>query len=106
VAGIVERGAEAVGGRATAAVGPGAGPCCYEVGDDVAGVLRERFGGDVVRNGKADLWLAARLALESSGVADVEVAGECSICGPERYFSHRRDHGTTGRQGIVGMLRG
>ena len=88
------------------AVGPGAGPCCYEVGEEVAGVLRERFGDDVVRDGKADLWLAARRALESAGVADVEVAGECSICGPERYFSHRRDHGTTGRQGIVGVLHG
>jgi purine-nucleoside/S-methyl-5'-thioadenosine phosphorylase / adenosine deaminase len=104
VAGIVERGVEAVGGRATAAVGPGAGPCCYEVGDDVAGVLRGRFGDDVVRAGKADLWLAARRALEGAGVADVEVAEECTICGGERYFSHRRDRGTTGRQGIVGML--
>ena len=103
-AGIVERGVEAVGGAVTAAVGPGAGPCCYEVGEDVAGVLRGRFGDDVVRDGCADLWLAARRALEGAGVADVEVAGECSICGGERYFSHRRDHGTTGRQGIVGML--
>ena len=89
---------------ATAAVGPGAGPCCYEVGEDVAGVLRGRFGDDVVRDGKADLWLAARRALEGAGVADVEVAGECTICGGERYFSHRRDRGTTGRQGIVGVL--
>ena len=104
-AGIVERGVEAVGGRARAAVGPGAGPCCYEVGEDVAAVLRDRFGEDVVRDGRADLWLAARRALESAGAADVEVAGECSICGPDRYFSHRRDRGTTGRQGIVGMLR-
>ena len=44
VAGIVERGVEAVGGGATAAVGPGAGPCCYEVGEDVGDVLRGRFG--------------------------------------------------------------
>jgi polyphenol oxidase len=102
--GIVEQGVAAVRGEATAAVGPGAGPCCYEVGGDVAGVLRERFGEDVVREGRADLWLAARRALEAAGVADVEVAGECSICGGERYFSHRRDRGTTGRQGIVGML--
>ena len=60
---------------------------------------------DVVRDGKADLWLAARRALEGAGVADVEVAGECTICGGERYFSHRRDRGTTGRQGVVGVLR-
>jgi copper oxidase (laccase) domain-containing protein len=37
-------------------------------------------------------------------VIDVEVSGECSICCGERYFSHRRDRGTTGRQGIVGVL--
>jgi len=104
VAGIAERGAEAVRGRATAAVGPGAGPCCYAVGDDVAGVLRDHFGEDVVRHGRADLWLAARRALEAAGVTDVEVAGECSICDGERYFSHRRDRGTTGRQGVVGAL--
>jgi len=103
VAGIVERGVEAVRGRASAAVGPGAGPCCYEVGEDVAGILRERFGDDVVRHGRADLWLAARRALDDVGVTAVEVAGECTICG-ERFFSHRRDRGTTGRQGIVGVL--
>ena len=105
VAGIVEGGVEAVGGPATAAVGPGAGPCCYEVGDDVGDVLRGRFGEDVVRAGKADLWQAARRALEGAGIADVQVAGECTICGGERYFSHRRDRGTTGRQGVVGVLR-
>ena len=101
VAGIIGRGVEAVGGDVTAAVGPGAGPCCYEVGEDVGEVLRGRFG-DVVRDGKADLWLAARRALEGAGVTDV--AGECTICGGERYFSHRRDRGTTGRQGVVGVL--
>jgi len=104
VAGIVERGVQVVRGRATAAVGPGAGPCCYEVGEDVAGILRDRFGEDVVRHGRADLWLAARRALEDAGVVDVEVAGECSICGGERFFSHRRDRGITGRQGVVGVL--
>jgi copper oxidase (laccase) domain-containing protein len=31
------------------------------------------------------------------------VAGECTICNPERYFSHRRDRGVTGRQGVVGV---
>jgi YfiH family protein len=102
-AGVVEAGVETVGGDAMAAVGPGAGPCCYAVGEDVAGPLRARFGEDVVRDGRADLWLCAERALRASGVDDVAVAGECTICTPDRYFSHRRDHGVTGRQGVVGL---
>jgi polyphenol oxidase len=101
-AGIAEAGVDAVGTEVRAAVGPGAGPCCYEVGEDVAGRLRARFGDDVVRDGRADLWMCARLALESRGVSQIDVAGECTICAPERYFSHRRDNGVTGRQGVVG----
>ena len=103
-AGITEAGVAAVGGgEATAAVGPGAGPCCYEVGEDVASLLRARFGDDVVRDGHADLWLCAERALLRAGAASVAVAGECTICTPERYFSHRRDNGVTGRQGVVGL---
>ena len=102
--GIVEAGAQAVGGELVGVVGPGAGPCCYEVGDDVGARLRARFGADVVRDGRADLWLCARRALEAAGAMRVAVAGECSICNPERYFSHRRDRGVTGRQGVVGLL--
>jgi len=102
--GIVEAGVAAVGGEAVAAVGPGAGPCCYEVGEDVAGPLRARFGDDVVRDGRADLWLCAERALRAAGVPEVAVAGECTICTPDRYFSHRRDRGRTGRQGVVGVL--
>ena len=103
-AGVIEAGIEAVGSDAVAAVGPGAGPCCYEVGEDVAGPLRERFGEDVVREGRADLWLCAERALRSRGVEQVAVAGECTICTRDRYFSHRRDNGVTGRQGVVGLL--
>jgi copper oxidase (laccase) domain-containing protein len=102
--GIVEAGVDAVGAPAVAAVGPGAGPCCYEVGEDVAEPLRRRFGDDVVRDGRADLWLCAERALRGAGVNVVEVAGECTICTPQRYFSHRRDNGITGRQGVVGVL--
>jgi YfiH family protein len=101
--GIVEAGAAAVGGPAVAAIGPGAGPCCYEVGDDVAGPLSERYGADVISERRADLWLCAERALRAAGIEHVEVAGECTICTPDRYFSHRRDHGVTGRQGVVGV---
>jgi YfiH family protein len=103
-AGVIEAGVAAVGTEAMAAIGPGAGPCCYEVGEDVAGPLTRRFGQDVVRDGRADLWLCAERALRSSGIGQVAVAGECTICTEDRYFSHRRDHGVTGRQGVVGLL--
>ncbi len=105
LAGICEEGVRSVGGRSVAIVGPGAGPCCYAVRDDVGEPLRARFGDDVVRDGRADLWLAARRALERAGAVTVEVVGECTICRPDRYFSHRREGGRTGRQGVVGVLR-
>jgi len=69
---------------------------------EVGNRLRARFGDDVVRDGRADLWLCARRALERSGVERVDVAEECTICSPGRFFSHRRDHSVTGRQGVVG----
>jgi len=103
-AGVIEAGVAAVGREPVAAIGPGAGPCCYQVGEDVAGPLIRRFGEDVVREGRADLWLCAERALRTSGVEQVAVAGECTICTEHRYFSHRRDHGVTGRQGVVGLL--
>ena len=51
LAGIVEAGARALGDRElAAAIGPGIGPCCYDVGEEVAAPFRERFGDDVVRD--------------------------------------------------------
>ncbi|MGX6449252.1 laccase domain-containing protein, partial [Patulibacter sp. S7RM1-6] len=56
--------------------------------------------GAAVRHGDhADLFAAARLRLQAAGAAEVLVAGHCTICDPAGYFSHRRDAGTTGRQG-------
>jgi hypothetical protein len=100
-AGIVESGVDAVGGAVRGAIGPGAGPCCYQVGPEVASVLVARFGPDVMQDDRADLWLCARRALEARGVTEIAEAHECTICNPERYFSHRRDDGVTGRQGVV-----
>ena len=70
----------------------------YEVRDDVGEPLRARFGDDVVRDGRADLPLApsGRCAQRASG--EVDVAGLCTICDPERFFSHRRTGAPGGRQ--------
>jgi purine-nucleoside/S-methyl-5'-thioadenosine phosphorylase / adenosine deaminase len=105
LAGIVAAGAEAVGGdRLAAAVGPGIGPCCYEVGDEVAEPFRAAFGDDVVRGRNLDLWTSAERALRAAGVADVHRVDRCTACEPETFFSHRRDRGRTGRQGVIAYV--
>lgn len=90
-------------GTVTAVVGPGAGACCYAVGDEVHRALAP-LGPTVRRGDHADLPEAARLRLLAAGVEEVLLAGLCTICAPDRFFSHRRDAGTTGRQAGVAWL--
>ncbi len=98
-AGILGRGAEALEPRA-AAIGPGIGACCYEVGEEVLA----RFAGlgpGVATGGRLDLVEVARRLLARAGVEEVEAANLCTSCEPELFFSHRRDR-VTGRQaGLV-----
>jgi YfiH family protein len=102
LAGIVEAGVEALGrGTLTAAIGPGIGPCCYEVGEEVAAPFRERFGEDVAREGRLDLWTSAERALRAAGIERVDRFDRCTSCEPQTFFSHRRDRGHTGRQGVI-----
>ncbi len=97
-------GPEAAG--VTAVIGPSAGPCCYQVGDEVHAALASGPGARAdapFRVGdRADLWGAAAARLRAAGVGRVLTAGACTICAPDDYFSHRRDAGTTGRQ--AGMV--
>jgi polyphenol oxidase len=100
--GIVERGAAAVE-AAAAAVGPGIGRCCYEVGDEVL----ERFAdlGEGIANGRMlDLAEVARRLLARAGVERMEVSELCTSCNPELFFSARRDGGRTGRQAGLAWL--
>jgi purine-nucleoside/S-methyl-5'-thioadenosine phosphorylase / adenosine deaminase len=106
VAGVLETAAGRVGPGFAAFVGPGAGVCCYEVGDDVTGPLRERFGDDVVSGGRADLAAAARRALETAGAGEVVTSGLCTICDADRFHSHRRDGAGSGRQAVIAQLAG
>ena len=101
-AGIVARGAEAV--EATdAAIGPGIGGCCYEVGDEVLGAFAGL--GEGIADGRMlDLPEVARRLLTAAGVERIQSAGLCTSCEPELFFSHRRDRGRTGRQAGVAWL--
>ena len=105
LAGIVAAGVRAIGARKlAAAIGPSIGPCCYEVGDEVARPFQEAFGEDVMREGKLDLWTSAERALRAAGVERVDRFDLCTACNGDRFFSHRRDHGRTGRQGVIAYV--
>jgi YfiH family protein len=87
-----------------AAVGPGIGACCYEVGDDVLDAFAEYDG---VADGRMlNLRAIAEQQLRAAGVERVEQVDHCTSCHPELFFSHRRDNGVTGRQGGIAWLIG
>jgi polyphenol oxidase len=93
------------GGHVQAVIGPGIGPCCYEVGEEVAGPFRERFGDEVFQGRNLDLYAATEKALQAAGCGRVERVEMCTSCHPDLFFSHRRDGARTGRQGIVARIR-
>ena len=76
-----------------AGIGPAIGPCCYAVGHEVVEAFRERP--HLFSDGKLDLWAANREALLGAGVGpdNIEMAGICTRCESERFFSHRANGG-------------
>jgi polyphenol oxidase len=99
-----------------AAVGPSIGPCCYEVGDDVVDAVTAAYGGAIgevdgllprAATGRHhfDLWAANRRCLVEAGVRTVEVAGLCTACHVDEFYSYRAEKGKTGHFGAVMALR-
>jgi YfiH family protein len=95
-----------------AGVGPSIGPCCYEIGQDVADAVSGVFPGpdDLLErksNGRwhLDLWAANRRQLADAGVQTIEIAGMCTACHTGEWFSHRAEDGKTGRLGVLVGLR-
>ena len=79
-------------------IGPSIGACCYEVGENVIDACKKNFPADadkliIKRDGKVyfDLWAANKIQLEEVGVPaeNIEVAGECTCCNANWYFSFR-----------------
>lgn len=104
LAGIVAEGTRALGGRLRAAVGPAIGPCCYEVGPEVAEPFAAAFGPAVVVGRSLDLREAAERALRAAGVDEVERFGVCTACNPDLFFSHRRTGEPRGVQGVIARV--
>lgn len=103
-AGIVARGVEAVAAT-DAAIGPGIGPCCYEVGTEVLDAFAS-LGEGIATDRMLDLPEVALRLLRGAGVERVESAGLCTSCDSELFFSHRRDAGRTGRQAGLVWIEG
>jgi len=116
-AGVLEEGVRAlreVGGRGgvVAVVGPCAGACCYEVGEEVhtafGGAHRTlkgtpHYGGQAGDRRPIDLRAIAHARLHAAGVAEVRDVRACTIC-DERFFSHRREGARAGRQAGLAWL--
>lgn len=95
-----------------AAIGPSIGPDHYSVGVDVIQSIRSAFGpvaDDFIQDSdcetKLDLWKCNRYILEHVGVRHIEVAGICTACHTDDWFSHRAEHGQTGRFGVLVGLK-
>jgi YfiH family protein len=99
-AGIIERALEQFAEPPRAVLGPAIGPCGYEVGEEVLSEFSDLPG---VADGRMlSLHLVAQSKLLAGRVTRYESFPYCTRCQPERFFSHRRDDGVTGRQaGLV-----
>lgn len=98
-AGIVARGVGAIDAT-HAAIGPGIGPCCYEVGDDVLGVFAG-LGPGVASGRMLDLPEVARRRLREAGVDEIDSADLCTCCEEDLFFSYRREGGPGRQAGLV-----
>ncbi|MGE4352907.1 MAG: peptidoglycan editing factor PgeF [Oscillospiraceae bacterium] len=96
-----------------AAIGPAIGACCFEVGTDVPEALRAWLGQDAEkfiyphphREAKylVDLRGANRKRLITLGVCskNIDVSEACTMCSPEKFWSHRVTQGVRGSQAAV-----
>lgn len=96
-----------------AAIGPNIGPCCFETDGDVPLALEESFGkavGEWIRPSGNKFYVNLKainaLALRRAGVASVEISQECTMCRPDRYWSHRYTRGLRGSQGALICCKG
>jgi YfiH family protein len=97
-----------------AGIGPGIGPCCFIVGDDVREAFGNQSGADAFSRTDADSRFHFDLKetilreLLSCGLREENIgtAEECTCCKEELFYSHRRDRGTTGRMAALIGLRG
>lgn len=101
VSGVIPETLKAAG-AGTAWIGPAIGPCCYEVGEDVAAQVAAASEAEVIVSGPAgrphlNLVAAARRQLADAGVGEIHSIASCTRCDGERLYSYRREGRGAGR---------
>lgn len=92
-------------------IGPAIGPCCFQVGPEVAERFQQTGLGAYVRRGEGlsiDLPAVNKHLLVAAGVPidHIEVSQVCTACHTDRFFSHRALGPKTGRMAaLIGIAR-
>ena len=96
-----------------AAIGPNIGYCCFETDRDVPEAIIQAFGNEakqfIRKEGekyRVDLKAVNALALRRAGVTDIEISDACTMCDPDRFWSHRITGAARGSQGAVIVCKG
>ncbi len=91
-----------------AAIGPNIGACCFETDSDVPTAILETFGNEansfIIKSGEkyhVDLKSVNALALRRAGVESIEISDDCTMCQPDRFWSHRVTGMNRGSQGAI-----
>ena len=95
------------------AIGPAIEKCCFEVGGEVIDAVRELIGDDANSYVTKKTGHEGKFMLDLKGVVkhrflmlgvkeeNTQYVGECTMCHPEKYYSHR---GTKGNRGSLASV--
>ena len=91
-----------------AAIGPNIGFCHFETDADVPEAMLAAFGQEVqpfIRQAGGKYYVNLKeinaLILRRAGVRHIEISEDCTMCQPDRFWSHRVTGGNRGSQGAV-----
>lgn len=96
-----------------AAIGPNIGFCCFETDEDVPRAMVESYGDAAekwIRQAGHKYYVNLKemnaLALQNAGVDKIEISQACTMCQPDRFWSHRVTRGQRGSQGAIIVCQG
>ena len=99
-------------GNIRAAIGPNISFCHFETDADVPDAMVAAFGDEVkqfIRTEGPKYYVNLKeinaLALRRAGVRQIEISDACTMCSPDRFWSHRVTRGIRGSQGAIIVCR-